>query len=390
MNEIKPFTPIGETNFRNHNKVFGIKPADRLHHIMVIGKTGMGKSHLLISMAADDILKGNGICVIDPHGDTINAILKRVPRHRMKDVAYFNATNREKPPAFNPLHNVPEAQRQLVASEMITTFKRIFLDAWGSKLERILRMCILTLLDYPQGSLLDISALLTDLEFRFRVLQHTKNPYILTFWKTEYNLYSSAAQANAILPLLNKVGVLLESDVLRGILGQQRSISFDSCMEDGRIVLVNLSKGIIGEDVSTVLGSFIITNIQNAAMRRAALDAGRRKPFYLFVDEAQSFVTASFATMLPQVRKYAVGLYLTTQTLDQIEPETRSAIMGNVGTIICFRLGLNDAKVMEREFHPVFTFDDFTRLPNHNIYLKLLIDGSESKGFSAVTLSHNE
>jgi len=208
MNELKPFTPIARTNFRNQHQLFGIKPNDRLSHIYCVGKTGMGKSHLLANMALDDVYKNNGLCVLDPHGDTVEAILSRIPQERKKDVIYFNATNRAAFPAFNPLYNVPEHQRQLVASEMITTFSKLFADAWGSKLERILRMAILTLLEYPEGTLLDVNRLLTDIEFRYSVLQHTKNPYILSFWKTEYNLYSSAAQASAILPILNKIGVL--------------------------------------------------------------------------------------------------------------------------------------------------------------------------------------
>jgi type IV secretory pathway TraG/TraD family ATPase VirD4 len=386
MYELKPFTPIAKTNWRNHDKLFGIKPADRLHHIYCLGKTGMGKSHLLINMALDDVYKAHGLCVLDPHGDTVEAILRRIPEQRKKDVIYFNATNRSKLPAFNPLHNVPEPQRQLVASEMITTFSKLFAAAWGSKLERILRMAILTLLDYPHGTLLDVNALLTDIEFRFKVLQHTKNPYIISFWKTEYNLYTSAAQASAILPILNKIGVLLENDILRGIFGQQHSISFEDCMNSNTILLCNLSKGVIGEDVSTVLGSFIITNIQNAAMRRAAIATDQRKPFYLFIDEAQNFVSTSFASMLPQVRKYGLGLFLTNQHLDQLEPDTRNAILGNVGTLIAFQVGLNDAKIMEKEFYPKFTYDDFISLPRYHIYIKLLIDGTESKGFSAVTV----
>jgi type IV secretory pathway TraG/TraD family ATPase VirD4 len=388
MYEIKPYTPLGRIDFRDDRRVFGIKPADRLHHIYCIGKTGMGKSHLLINVALDDIHKGYGVCVLDPHSDTVEAILRRVPEHRRKDVVYFNAADVKSLPAFNPLHGVPEHQRQLVASEMITTFRKLFLDAWGSKMERILRLAILTLLHYPQGSLLDIHALLVDIEFRFKVLQHVGDPHIVSFWKTEYNLNSNAAQATAILPILNKIGVLLENETLRGIFGAQNSISLEKCMTENKIVLCNLSKGIIGEDAATVLGSFIITNIQNAAMRRAAIEVGNRKSFYLFVDEAHNFISASFASMLSEVRKYGVGLFITHQFLDQLEPDVRSAVLGNVGTIICFRIGLPDAKVMAQEFYPKFSYDDFVSLPKYHIYLKLLIDGGESKGFSATTVDN--
>jgi hypothetical protein len=387
MYDLKPFTPIGKTNWRNHNQLFGIKPADRLHHIWVLGKTGMGKSHLLINMALDDIYKDQGVCVIDPHADTVRAIVRAIPVHRKADVVLFNAANINALPAFNPLSNVPEHQRQLVASEMISVFKRLFLDAWGSKMEYILRFAILTLLEYPHGTLLDINKLLVDKAFRTTVLQTISNPYINSFWEKEYELYSASTLATTIMPILNKVGVLLANDTLRGIFGQQGGISFEQCMNDGKIVLCNLSKGVIGEDVAIVLGSFITTSIQVAAMRRAVLPIEKRKPFYVYIDEAQNFVSSSFATMLPQVRKFGIGLFLANQHLDQLEPDTRSAILANFGTIIVFRIGLEDAKIMEKQFYPVFTFDDFTSLPRYHIYLKLLIDGTESKGFSAVTVS---
>jgi type IV secretory pathway TraG/TraD family ATPase VirD4 len=388
MYETKPYTPLGRIDFRDDKRVFGIKPVDRLHHIYCIGKTGMGKSHLLMNIALDDIYKGHGICVLDPHSDTIDAIFRCMPEHRKADVVYFNAADANNLPAFNPLHNVPEHQRQLVASEMITTFRKLFLDAWGSKMERTLRMAILTLLHYPQGTLLEISALLVDEDFRLKVLQHVNDPYIQSFWNTEYNLTSNAAQATAILPILNKIGVLLENDTLRGIFARQDSISLENCMNENKIVLCNLSKGIIGEDAATVLGSFIITNVQNAAMRRANIEASKRKSFYLFIDEAHNFISASFASMLSEVRKYGVGLFITHQYLDQLEFEVRSAVLGNVGTIICFRIGLPDAKVMTQEFYPKFGYEDFVSLPKYHIYLKLLIDGTESKGFSAVTLEN--
>lgn len=350
----------------------------------------MGKSHLLLNMALDDIYKGYGVCVLDPHSDTVVGILNRIPEHRKKDVVYFDATNKSTLPAFNPLHNVAEDQRQLVASEIVTTFKRLFLDAWGSKLEYVLRFAILTLLSYPGATLLDINVLLLDKDFRKKVLEQVYDQYIISFWEKEYDLYSASTQASTILPILNKIGVLIANDTLRGIFGQQQNISIEQCMNENKIVLCNLSKGVIGEDVSTVLGSFLITIIQATAMRRATLPVHERIPFYLFIDEAHSFISTTFATMLSQVRKFGVGLFLTHQYLDQLEPETRSAILGNVGTIICFCLGLTDAKTMEKEFYPVFTYDDFASLPKYYIYLKLMIDGTESKGFSAVALNSFE
>jgi type IV secretory pathway TraG/TraD family ATPase VirD4 len=386
MYSFKPFTPIARTNWRNDDRLFGIKPNDRLRHIYVLGKTGTGKSTLLINMALDDIYKGHGICVIDPHSDTVEAIVKKIPEHRQMDVVYFNATDLDALPPFNPLHKVPEHHRQLVASEMITTFKKLFENSWGSKMEYILRYCILTLLEHPRGTLLDVSQLLLDKEFRAKVLMHTQNPHILTFWQSEFDKFTQSVQTTAILPILNKIGVLLASDTLRGIFGQQRTISIERCMSGNKILLCNLSKGVIGEDVSTILGSFITTTIQTVAMRRASVQANQRQPFYLYIDEAHTFLSATFATMLSEVRKFGVGLFLTHQYLDQLEPEVRSSVLGNVGTLICFRLGLSDAKLMAQEFYPIFKQDDFVNLPKHCIYLKLLIDGTESKGFSAKTV----
>jgi len=388
MYEIKPFTPIARLNFRNRNELFGIKPADRLHHIYCLGKTGMGKSHLLVNMALDDIIKGNAVCVLDPHGDTITALLQRLPECRKRDLVLFDATDKAALPAFNPLFNIADDQRQLVASEIVTTFKKLFVESWGNKLEYILRFAILTLLSYPGATLLDINALLLDKDFRAKVLEQVRDQYIIAFWVQEYNLYSASTQASTILPILNKIGVLIANDTLRGIFGQQDGISIEQCMNENKIVLCNLSKGVIGEDISTVLGSFLITIVQATAMRRALMPVFERTPFYLYIEEAHSFISSTFVTMLSQIRKFGVGVFLTHQYLDQLEPATKSAILGNVGTIICFRLGLPDAKTMEKEFYPVFTYDDFATLPKYHIYLKLLIDGTESKGFSAVTLSN--
>jgi type IV secretory pathway TraG/TraD family ATPase VirD4 len=386
MQELKPFTPIGVTNWRNHNKLFGIKPTDRLSHIFLLGKSGTGKSNLIINMVLDDVIKNQGICLLDPHADTARAILRRIPDHRKQDLVYFDATNANALPAFNPLAHVPESQRQLVASEMISTFKRLFPDAFGSRMEYILRFAIATLLEHPGSTLLDINALLTDKSFRADVLKSVRNPYVLSFWQTDYDLYPASSQASAILPILNKIGVLLANDTLRGIFGQASGISFEECMNEGKVVLCNLSKGEVGEDVATVLGSFITTAIQNAAMRRASMPESRRKAFYLYIDEAQNFVSTSFATMLPQVRKFGVGLLLANQHLSQLDAETKSAILANFGSLIVFRIGLEDAKVMEKDFYPVFTYDDFISLPKYHIYVKLMIDGAESKGFSAITI----
>ncbi len=387
MFEHLPFTPIGTTNFRNSNKLFGILPKDRLQHIYCLGKTGVGKSTLLQNMALDDIYKGYGVCIIDPHGDTAEMILQNIPAHRKQDIVYFNATDPEQPPGFNPFYNVPAAQRHLIASEIVLTFKKIWAESWGPRLEYILRYTILTLLDYPGATLLDIQPLLLDKSFRSLVLQFTDNQSVLSFWHNEFDTYHPSLRSESIMPILNKAGVFRANDTLRNIVGQQEGVSIEAIMQKGQILVCNLSKGLIGEDVSTLLGSLITTGIQTAAMRRAHLPEHERIAFYIYIDEAHSFLSTSFATMLSEVRKYGIGLFLTHQYMEQLTEEVRSSILGNVGTIICFRLGAADAKEMEEEFHPVFTQDDFVNLPKYHIYVKLLIDGATSRGFSGLTLT---
>lgn len=386
----KPFTPIGYTNFRNSNKLFGIKLNDRFSHVYALGKTGTGKTSLLLNMAIDDIHKGYGIALIEPHGDACLRLLKSIPEYRKQDVIYFDATNLVDPTGFNPLYDVPIEQRHLVASELVLAFKKIWLDSWGPRLEYILRYAILTLLEYPTATLLDIQPLLLDQAFRNLVLQYTDNPAVLSFWHNEFDKYPTSFKTEAITPILNKAGVFNANTVMKGIVGQQQSISIEEIMNRGKILICNLSKGIIGEDVSQILGSLITTGIQTTAMRRAKLTESDRKPFMVFIDECHSFITTSFTTMLSEVRKYKVGLFLTHQYLEQLPEEISKAILGNIGTTITFRLGTADAKVMAQEFYPVFSPDDFINLPKFHIYLKLLIDGTTSRPFSAVIIFLNK
>lgn len=381
---LKPYTPIGYTNWRNTNQLFGIKLQDRFSHIYAIGKTGVGKTTLLLNMALDDAYKGYGVCLIEPHGDASLKLLQSIPEHRKKDVIYFNPADTAHRTGFNPLLNVPVAERHLVASEIVLSFKKIWGDSWGPRLEYILRFAILTLLDYPTATLLDIQPLLLDQAFRNMALLYTDNPAILSFWHNEYDKYTNSFRTEAIVPILNKAGIFSANIILKEVVGQQESISVEDCMNKGKILICNLSKGSIGEDVSQILGSLLTTSIQAAAMRRAAIPEEERKPFMVFIDECHSFITTSFAAMLSEVRKYRVGLFLTHQYLEQLPEEVRSGILGNVGSIVCFRLGTADAKVMAEEFYPTFKVDDFIGLPRFSIYLKLLIDGAGSAGFSGV------
>ena len=379
----KPFTPIGYTNFRNSDKLFGIKLQDRFSHIYAIGKTGVGKTTLLLNMAIDDIHKGYGLALIEPHGDACLKLLQNIPEHRKDDVIYFNATDPAHRTGFNPLHNIPTSERHLVASELVLAFKKIWGDSWGPRLEYILRYTILTLLEYPTATLLDVQPLLLDHAFRNLVLQYTDNMAILSFWHNEFEKYPATLKAESIMPILNKAGVFSANAILKEIVGQQESISIEEIMNSGKILICNLSKGIIGEDVSQILGSLLTTSIQMAAMRRARLSETERRPFMVYIDECHSFITTSFATMLSEVRKYKIGLFLTHQYLDQLPEEVCNAILGNIGSIICFRLGTADAKVMSEELFPVIKQEDLMNLPRFNMYLKLLIDGIASKAFSA-------
>ncbi|SHN26109.1 type IV secretory system conjugative DNA transfer family protein [Mucilaginibacter sp. OK098] len=389
MYEHRDFTPIGYTNWRNTNQLFGIRLQDRFSHIYSIGKTGGGKTTLLLNMAIDDIHKGYGVCLIEPHGDACLKLLQAIPEHRKQDVIYFNPADSAHRTGFNPLLNVPEEARHLVASEIVLSFKKIWGDSWGPRLEYILRFSILTLLDYPTATLLDIQPLLLDQAFRNMVLLYTDNPAILSFWHNEYDRYTNSFRTEAIVPILNKAGVFTANRILKDIVGQQESVSLDDIMNKGKILICNLSKGSIGEDVSQILGSLLTTGIQTAAMRRAMIAEEERKPFMVFIDECHSFITTSFATMLSEVRKYNVGLFLTHQYLEQLPEEVRNGILGNVGSIICFRLGTTDAKVMAEEFYPTFKVDDFINLPRFSVYLKLLIDGTGSMAFSAVLHTTN-
>jgi hypothetical protein len=380
-------TPIGITNWRNDKTPFFIKDADRLGHIYVIGKTGVGKSTLLLNMAISDIQKGKGLCIIDPHGDIAETVLKYIPGDRVNDVIYFNPKDITYPIAFNPLKGIHPNYHHLVASGLISTFKKIWADSWGPRLEYILRFTLLTLLEYPDATLLDIQPLLTDIFFRNKVLGYVSNQHTLSFWKNEYDKYSPTLRSEAIAPILNKTGVFLTSIPLRNIVGQKtRGFRMQQVMDSRKILIANLSKGEIGEDASSLLGSILVTSVQLAALFRSTQNEDDRTPFYLYVDEMHSFISLSFVDILAEARKYRLSLFLTHQYIDQIDEKIRSAIFGNVGTIISFRVGARDAGQLAKEFYPVFNEEDLINLPRYSMYLKLMIDGTTSKPFSAMTL----
>lgn len=386
-NDKNPITRFAVTNYRDIRKVFGIKEKNRRGHMYLIGKTGAGKSTLIENMVISDIRDGNGLALIDPHGDLAENILHFIPENRIKDVIYFNPADLEYPVAFNPLEKVHPDYHHLVASGLISVFKKVWSEFWGPRLEHILRNTILTLLDCPNTTLLDIPKLLTIQEMRRRALKYITNRQVRNFWVNEFEKYSPRFQSEAAAPILNKIGQFLTSVPLRNIVGQKEN-TFDirKVMDEGKILIVNLSKGKIGEDNCSLLGAMIVAKIQLAALSRADIPANGRRGFYLYVDEVQNFMTLSFADILSESRKYALHLTLANQYIEQLDERIRAAIFGNVGTIISFRVGATDAKYLAREFYPVFNETDMVNLPNYHIYLKLMIDGVTSRPFSAVTI----
>jgi len=380
-------TLFAETNYRNSNVKFGIKTDDRRRHMYFIGKTGMGKSTALENMIIQDIQAGRGVCVVDPHGDLVEKVIDYIPSHRVNDTIYFNPADLDFPIAFNVLEKVDAAERHLVVSGLIGVFKKIWADSWGPRLEYVLHHAISALLEYPGSTLLGIMRMLTDKAFRKRVIDKISDPVVKAFWVEEYSKYPDRFQAEAIAPIQNKVGRFLSSALIRNILGQvSSSFNMRDIMDQQKILLLNLSKGRVGEDNSALLGAMMITKIQLAAMSRVDTPEDRRRDFYLYVDEFQNFATESFASILSEARKYHLNLIIAHQYVEQLEEEVAAAVFGNVGTMIAFRVGATDAEQFEKEFFPTFVQEDLVNLSKYEIYLKLMIDGVTSEAFSAKTL----
>ncbi|MBN2197641.1 type IV secretion system DNA-binding domain-containing protein [Candidatus Wolfebacteria bacterium] len=380
-------TLFGKTNFRNQNTKFGIKTDDRRRHFYVIGKTGMGKTNLLENMVISDIKNGKGVGVVDPHGEFAEKILDFVPENRIDDVIYFNPADIEYPIAFNPLEQVDIEHRHLVASGIMGVFKKIWPDVWSARMEYILNNSLLALLEYPFSTLLGIMRMLSEKDYRNKITEHLKDPVIKAFWLNEFARYTQRLETEAVAAIQNKVGQFVSNPLIRNIIGQIRSsIDMRKIMDEKKILIVNIAKGRIGEDNSALLGAMIITKLQLAAMSRVDTPAEKREDFYLYVDEFQNFSTESFANILSEARKYRLNLILAHQYIEQLNDKVRAAIFGNVGTIVCFRIGAEDAELLEKEFAPNFTANDLVNLAKYNIYIKLMIDGVASRPFSAETL----
>jgi len=378
---------IGETTFRNERKKFGIKLDDRRRHVYIIGKTGMGKTVLLKNMAIQDIMHGHGLGFIDPHGEAAEEILGFIPKERIKDVVYFNPADLEYPIAFNVMEEIDVEHRHLVASGLMSVFKKIWPDVWSARMEYILYNSILALLESPGSTLLGINRMLSDSQYRAKIVDNIKDPVVKSFWVQEFAKYTERYEVEATAAIQNKIGQFISAPLIRNIIGQTNStLNMREIMDSNKILILNLSKGRIGEDASKLLGGLLITKLQLAAMSRVDIPEDERKDFFLYVDEFQNFATESFVNVLSEARKYRLNLILAHQYISQTEETVRDAVFGNIGTLISFRVGADDAEFLEKEFSPEFFAQDLVNLPKYHIYLKLMIDGIAGNPFSAVTL----
>lgn len=385
--EKKDISVFGITNFRSQKFPFGVRTIDRNRHVYIIGKTGMGKSKLIELLVLSNIHNGSGLCVIDPHGDLANDILKLVPKERLNDVIYFNPADSEYAIGFNPLEcHSPEAKHQVV-SGFISIFKKLFSSNWTNRLEHMLRFTVLALLETNDATVIDIVKLLTDIKFRQGVVKCIKDPVVKNFWTHEFASWNEKFDNEAIIPLINQVGQFISNEYIRNVVSQRKSaIDFYSAMNENKIIIINIAKGKLGEENSSLLGSMIITKIQEATMARVNIPEGERKEFYLYVDEFQNFATESFNQILSEARKFNLSLTVAHQYIDQLSDSIRKTIFGNVGSIISFRVGPEDTKYLDKEFSPDITGDDLLNLDVRSMYVKISIDGRTSKPFSAVTI----
>lgn len=380
-------THFARVDFRNDDRVFGIKNEDRFLHLYVIGKTGTGKSTLIETMALQDVERGNGFALIDPHGDLVARVAARISASHRDRVIYLDATDPIQPYGYNPLRHVSEDHIALAASGMMDVFKKMWPDAWGVRMEHILRNVLMALLEQPDATLHDVLRIFSDSTFRKGIAKSLRNETVRTFLLKEFERFSFGYRADGTAPIQNKVGAFLADPLLNRILTAPKvDLHIRRIMDEGKVLLVNLAKGHIGEDSSSLLGGLLVTTIGLAAFSRADTPQGERKNFFVYIDEFQSFTTVALANMLSELRKYRVGFTVAHQYLNQLDPDVRHAVLGNAGSIVSFRVGVEDAPYLVREFQEKFEEIDLLRLPNYRIYLKLMIDGTPSIPFSAITL----
>lgn len=380
---------IGQTNYRSEQKIFGLKRFDRRRHLYIVGKTGSGKSKLLELLLKADIQSGNGCCLIDPHGDLASAVLNFVPKDRIKDVVYVDPTDRNFPIGFNPLEPVEDYEmRQHLSVFFIAIFKKLFAGNWNPRMEHLIRYITLALLETPDSNVLGIARILSDTGYRQRVIKQIQDPVVKAFWTNDFKPSDSQYSSEAIIPLLNKVGQFISNPVIRNIIGQKKNVlDFDAFMNNGNIVIINLSKGKLGEENAALLGSMFITKIQQAALARSALVENERRDFYFYVDEFQNFATDAFSSILSEARKYRLNLTIAHQYIAQLPDDVKATAFGNVGSIIVFAVGGDDAAYLAKEFTPIFSPEDMIALNTREMYIKMSIDGKIAPPFSATTLT---
>lgn len=380
---------FAKTDFRNENRLFGIKREDRRLHMYVIGRTGMGKTSLLQNMILNDIYAGEGVCFIDPHGDAVEGLLDYIPPNRVDDVIYFNPADTEHPISINILEDVGPERRHLVVSSAISIFRKLFNDHWQHRQEHILRNTLLALLERPEKTtLLDVYRMLTDWRYRKKVAAEVIDPVVRSFWQNEFSKYVYQGKGESLAPILNKLGAFLSTPLVRNIVGRAEStFDFRDVMDDGKILLVNVSQGRIGEDNSAFLGAVIVARLQLAAMSRIDVEEDRRRDFYLYVDEFASFVSSdAFSGILSEARKYRLCLTVSHQYIEQLDEKLRHSVFGNVGSVLAFPLGPEDAEYLEPHFYPEFRRGDIAGQAKHHIYLRMAIEGKTSQPFSASAL----
>ena len=385
--EKKEINFFATTEFKNKEQIFGARTPDRRKHFYIIGKTGAGKSTLIANMAIDDIRRDRGVGIIDPHGDLCDIILDYIPKRRMNDVVYLEPFDQERPFHLNILEVKNKEQKHLVASGIVSIFYKIYGNSWGPRLEYILRNIILTLLEIPEATLPDVLRLMTNEKYRNSVLERVNDPVITAFWRTEFDRMSDKMRSEAVSPIQNKVGQFVTSPMIRNILGHPKStIDLAEIMDEGKILLLNLSQGKLGEDNASLLGAMVITQIQLAAMGRSFKKEEERRDFFLYVDEFQNFATTSFIKILSEARKYRLSLSLANQYIEQLDEEVSKAIFGNIGTLMSFVVGARDAYILSKEFGEIYTEKDLVSLGKYEAVMKLSVDGQTSDPFPARTL----
>ncbi|PQJ80669.1 hypothetical protein BTO18_16480 [Polaribacter porphyrae] len=379
---------FAQVDFRDQNDHFGIYQHDRLFGMYLLGKTGSGKTNVMKTLIYQDIIHHRGFCLFDINGDLLKEVLNLIPAHQEKDIILLDANNSTTEIGYNPLKRVSYQKRALIASSILETFQKLWgKQSWGLKLEYILRNVILTLLDQPKANFSDISKLLLEQDFQQQCIKNIVSKNVVRFWQLEFPKYSK----NDLLPVLNKVGSFLSIPMIHKILVEnKKQISLRTIIDSNTIFLVNLSKGSLGTDGSHLLGSLLLTSLSSAGFSRINIEEDKRIPFYIYLDEFQNYTTASLTNMFSELRKFKIGFILAHQYLNQLQTDIKNAVLGNIGTIICFKLGQADAKYMAQEFHPIFQTSDFTNLEHFHIYLKLLIDGKSPAPFSAKTITFND